>query len=60
MDELVIEDAAEQINKGVVIIKNLTKGSEYKTLPEVTDREKDMLIHGGLINLMKNKKKGGE
>ncbi|MCB2293121.1 aconitate hydratase [Clostridium algoriphilum] len=59
MDELVIEDAAEQIKKGVVIVKNITKGSEYITLPEVTQREKDMLIHGGLINLMKNKRKGG-
>ncbi len=58
MDELVIEDAAKQINKGIVIVKNITKGSEYKTLPEVTEREKEMLIHGGLINLMKNKRKG--
>ncbi|MBU3214883.1 aconitate hydratase [Clostridium estertheticum] len=59
MDELVIEDAANQIKKGIVIVKNITKGSEYKTLPEVTQREKEMLIHGGLINLMKNKKKVG-
>ncbi|MBU3185539.1 aconitate hydratase [Clostridium estertheticum] len=59
MDELVIEDAANQIKKGLVIVKNITKGSEYKTLPEVTQREKEMLIHGGLINLMKNKKKVG-
>ena len=59
MDELVIEDAANQIKEGIVIVKNITKGSEYKTLPEVTQREKEMLIHGGLINLMKNKKKVG-
>ncbi|MPQ29953.1 aconitate hydratase [Clostridium estertheticum] len=59
MDELVIEDAANQIKKGIVIVKNITKGSEYETLPEVTQREKEMLIHGGLINLMKNKKKVG-
>ncbi|MCB2354902.1 aconitate hydratase [Clostridium estertheticum] len=59
MDELVIEDAANQIKKGLVIVKNITKGSEYETLPEVTQREKEMLIHGGLINLMKNKKKVG-
>ncbi|MBU3179908.1 aconitate hydratase [Clostridium psychrophilum] len=58
MDELVIEDAAEQIKKDTVIVKNITKGSEYITLPEVTDREKEMLIHGGLINLMKNNRKG--
>ncbi|HEY8805714.1 MAG TPA: aconitate hydratase [Clostridium sp.] len=59
MDELIIEDAADQIKKDTVIVKNITKGSEYKTLPEVTQREKEMLIYGGLINLMKNKKKGG-
>jgi aconitate hydratase len=60
MDELIIEDAAKQINNGIVIIKNITKGTQYKTLPEVTEREKEMLIHGGLINLIKNKKKAGE
>jgi aconitate hydratase len=60
MDELIIEGVAEQIEKGIVIIRNITKGVTYKTLPEVTEREKDMLIYGGLINLMKNKKKVGE
>ncbi|WP_298844342.1 aconitate hydratase [Clostridium sp.] len=59
MDELVIKDAANQIKKDTVIVKNITKGTEYETLPEVTQREKEMLIHGGLINLMKNKKKVG-
>jgi aconitate hydratase len=59
MDELIIEDAAYQIIKGIVIVKNITKEAIYKTLPEVTEREKEMLINGGLINLMKNKKKGG-
>ncbi|MBU3159485.1 aconitate hydratase [Clostridium frigoris] len=59
MDELVIEDAANQIKKGIVIVKNITKKTEYETLPEVTQREEEMLIHGGLINLMKNKKKVG-
>ena len=59
MDELIIEDAAEHIEKGIVIVRNVTKGVTYKTLPEVTEREKDMLIYGGLINLMKDKKKAG-
>ncbi|MBK5241991.1 aconitate hydratase [Clostridium sp.] len=60
MDELIIEDAIEQIKKGIVIVFNKTKGVYYKTLPEVTEREKDMLIYGGLINLMKNREKAGE
>ncbi|MBZ9684991.1 aconitate hydratase [Clostridium estertheticum] len=60
MDELIIEDAAEQLKRGIVIVRNITKGVVYKTLPEVTQREKEMLIYGGLINLMKNKKKVGE
>jgi aconitate hydratase len=59
MDELAIYDVAAQIEKGIVIVSNITKGVTYKTLPEVTQREKDMLIYGGLINLMKNKKKAG-
>ena len=40
MDELVIEDAANQIKKGIVIVKNITKGTEYETLPEVTQKRK--------------------
>jgi len=60
MDELIIEDAAEQIKKDIVIVSNVTKGVKYKTLPGVTQREKEMLIFGGLINLMKNKEKAGE
>ena len=60
MDELIIEDAAEQIKRDIVIVRNLTKGTQFRTLPEVTQREKEMLVFGGLINLMKNKKKAGE
>ena len=56
MDELIIEDVGEQIKKDIVIVKNVTKGVSYKTLPEVTEREKQMLINGGLINVIKNKK----
>jgi len=59
MDELIIEEAADHIEKGIVIVRNVTKGVTYKTLPEVTEREKDMLLYGGLINLMKDKKKAG-
>ncbi|MGH4121002.1 aconitate hydratase [Clostridium sp.] len=59
MDELFIYDVAAQLEKGIVIVSNITKGVTYITLPEVTQREKDMLIYGGLINLMKNKKKAG-
>jgi len=59
MDELIIEDAAEQIKRGTVIVRNITKAVNYKTLPEVTQREKEMLISGGLINIIKNLKKAG-
>ena len=56
MDELIIEDASKQIKKDIVTVRNITKGVSYKTLPEVTEREKQMLINGGLINIIKNKK----
>ncbi len=59
MDELNIEDAGVQLESGIVIVRNITKGITYKTLPEVSQRESDMLIYGGLINIMKNKKKAG-
>jgi aconitate hydratase len=54
MDELTIEDAACQIEKGdKIVVKNLTKNKEYVTILTVSDRQKEMLYAGGLINFIK-------
>lgn len=50
-DELVIEGAPEQIKDGdVVMAKNVTKGLTYKMNIALSDRQKDMMLAGGLIN----------
>ena len=50
-DELVIEGAPEQIKNGdVVMVKNVTKGLTYKMNIALSDRQKDMMLAGGLIN----------
>ncbi|MBP2034157.1 aconitate hydratase [Clostridium algifaecis] len=53
MDELVIENTLEQIKKDVIVVKNKTKGKEYTMSFEVTDRQRDMIKFGGLLNMMK-------
>lgn len=50
-DELVIEGAPEQIKNGdVVMVNNVTKGLTYKMNIALSDRQKDMMLAGGLIN----------
>jgi aconitate hydratase len=54
MDELKIENAREQIEKSdVLIIENVTKGLKYKMILNLTDRQRQMILHGGLLNLTK-------
>ena len=54
-DDLAIENAREQVNSGKVVLKNKTKNEEYPLLIEVSERQKEMLQAGGLINLMRSK-----
>lgn len=57
MDELVIEDTLEQIKNDVVTVKNKNKNEQYKMLFSVTDRQRDMIKFGGLLNMMKENNK---
>ncbi len=53
-DELTIENAPKQIAAGEEItVKNLTKGTNYATILVASDRQKEMLYAGGLINFIK-------
>ncbi len=53
-DELAIENAPAQIAAGEeIIVKNLTKGTNYVTILTASDRQKEMLFAGGLINFIK-------
>ena len=54
MDELTIENAEKQIAAGEkIVVKNLTKNKEYTTILTVSERQKEMLYAGGLINFIK-------
>ncbi|WP_303870701.1 aconitate hydratase [Acetobacterium wieringae] len=55
-DELVIENALEAVKSGQAKLMNKTKGLTYVMLLEVSQRQKEMLLAGGLINLIKLKK----
>ncbi|MFL0197560.1 aconitate hydratase [Clostridium sp. WILCCON 0269] len=53
MDELEIKDALTQIENDIVTVKNKTKDEEYKMLLDVTERQRNMIRYGGLLNLVK-------
>ncbi|MDP4178794.1 MAG: aconitate hydratase [Bacillota bacterium] len=55
MDEFKIENAISQVQNGIVVVKNLTKNKEYKMLLGITQRQKEMILCGGLLNLVKSK-----
>ncbi|MHC1721551.1 MAG: aconitate hydratase [Clostridiaceae bacterium] len=53
MDELVIENAPVQVEKGQITVKNVTKNHEYIMALNLPERQKKMLKAGGLLNLVK-------
>jgi len=55
MDELLIENAFLQLKKGVVKVKNMTNGKEYKMILKITPRQKEIIVQGGILNLVKSK-----
>ena len=58
IDELLIEDAISQVKSRTIKLKNLTKGKEYKMILDITPRQREMIIQGGLLNLIRSKGKG--
>lgn len=54
-DEIVINNTFSSVESGEVVIENKTKGKTYTMKLEVSERQKEMLIQGGLINTIKNK-----
>jgi aconitate hydratase len=57
-DVLKIENAVEQVRRGGrITVKNQTKGTTFEVDLEVSDRNREVLIAGGMINYVKSKKK---
>ena len=49
-DELVIENAPAQVESGEeIVVKNVTRGTSFKTKLEVSPRLRKILLAGGLI-----------
>ena len=55
MDDLAIQNVADQIKAGDIIkIENKTKGFTFNAKVSLSERQKDMLYAGGLLNYTKN------
>ncbi|SHE45956.1 aconitase [Thermoanaerobacter uzonensis DSM 18761] len=55
-DVLKIENAVEQVRRGGrITVKNQTKGTTFEVDLEVSDRNREVLIAGGMINYVKSK-----
>lgn len=54
LDDLTIENAREQVADAVngkeIVVKNLTKGTSFNVKLDISDRQKGMLLSGGLLN----------
>ena len=57
-DELVIDDAVEQVQSGAeIVVKNATQNTTYEMDIELSPKELEMILAGGKINLMKRSSK---
>lgn len=54
LDELKIEGIQDALVSGEAVIKNLTKGAEYKVKLDLTDKEVEVIKLGGRLNFVKN------
>lgn len=55
MDEIRIDDSINQIkNSSIITVKNITKDKEYKMMLEVSKRQMEILLAGGLLNYIKH------
>jgi len=53
LDELFIKNILTQIDENKIIVRNISKDAEYIMLLDVTERQRNILKAGGLLNYMK-------
>ena len=56
-DELKILNFPEQLQTRHIRVTNLTKGFDFETISDLTDREVEILIAGGQLRLVQEKNK---
>lgn len=54
LDELVIDNIKEDLTKGSVKVKNISKNSEFEVLIDLTEKEIQVIKAGGRLNYLKN------
>jgi len=54
LDELVMENIQTALEDGVAIVKNVTKGTEFKALVQLTEKEIAVIRAGGRLNYVKS------
>ncbi|RBP67441.1 aconitase [Alkalibaculum bacchi] len=52
-DRLSLDNVLAGVEAKELIVKNETTGKEIKVVLDITDRQKEMILAGGLINMMK-------
>ena len=57
MDKLEIEHFPEQLKSKEVVVKNVTKGTIFKTVLDVTDSEQEAVLCGGQLRYLKHQLK---
>ena len=58
MDTLVIDNLLDSVkNDNSLIVKNVTKGTEFKVNFALSDRQRDIMVLGGLLNYTKEMSK---
>jgi aconitate hydratase len=56
-DNLEIPNIREKITKGeTLVVKNTTRGTEFEVEYDLSDRAKEIVLAGGMLSLIKNKK----
>lgn len=49
-DELAIDHVHQAVEKEIIVVKNVSKGYEFKTKCSLTPRQKEIVLSGGLLN----------
>ncbi len=49
-DELVIDHVHQAVEQEIIVVKNVSKGYEFKTKCSLTPRQKEIVLSGGLLN----------
>jgi aconitate hydratase len=49
-DELAVDNMYEAVKQEIVIVRNVTKGLDMKTSCNLTSRQRDIVLSGGLLN----------